>query len=64
MKVIDLIIALQDLPPNMEVMLDHTTEESTMFKFVELNHVDEVLTSTNEKIVILSPYQYIEDEKT
>lgn len=63
MTVIDLIIKLQQLPPNMEVMIDHTKEETTMFKFVELNYCDEVTTAVGEKIILLSPYEYTEDEE-
>jgi hypothetical protein len=62
MTVIDLIIKLQQLPPNMEVMVDHTREEGTMFKFVELNYCDEVTTATDQKIILLSPYEYVSEE--
>ncbi len=62
MTVIDLIIQLQKLPPNMEIMIDHTREESKMFKFVELNFADEVETATGGKIVLLSPFEYEETE--
>jgi hypothetical protein len=57
MTVLDLIIKLQQLPPNMEVMIDHTRDESNMFKFVEINFAGEVETSLNEKLVVLSPLE-------
>jgi hypothetical protein len=61
MKVIDLIIKLQDLPPNMDVMIDQTVEGSTMFKFCEINSADELETAAGEKMVVLSPSVW-EDE--
>ena len=62
MTVIDLMIQLQKLPPNMEVMIDHTREESKMFKFVEVNYVGEVDTATGGPIVLISPVEYEETE--
>lgn len=62
MTVIDLIIKLQQLPPNMEVMLDHTRDESAMFKFVEVNYVDKVDTEISGEVVIISPIIYEETE--
>lgn len=35
MTVLDLMIKLQSLPPNLEVMIDHTPEGAKMFNFVE-----------------------------
>lgn len=63
MKVIDLIIKLQQMPPNKEVMLDHTTEGATMFKFVEVNEVSECRTATGEDIVLVSPFVYEENSE-
>ena len=56
MKVRDLKIKLSQLPPDMEVVLDVTAEESSMFKFVGINFVGEVETATNEVFVVLSKH--------
>lgn len=58
MKVTELIEKLNELPPDMEVMIDHTKEGSQLFKFVELNWCDQVSTSLNEDIVLLSANEY------
>ena len=42
MKVIDLLIALQDKDPNMEVMVDQTNENMSLFKFSNLMTADVV----------------------
>lgn len=58
MTVIDLIIKLQQLPPDMEVMIDQTIAGSEMFKFAEVNWCDEVTTALSQDIVLLSPHEY------
>lgn len=64
MTVLDLIVKLQNLPPNMEVMIDVTHEGCTMFKFSEINFVDQIeLAAINGgDIVILSPFLFEEQE--
>lgn len=56
MKAIDLIIRLQQLPANMEVMIDitHDAEEAMGFHFVSLEFADEIQCVTGEKIIVLS----------
>jgi hypothetical protein len=54
MKVIDLIIKLQQMPPNMEVMLDVTSGNGNMFHFKEINEVEEIETALKEKMVVIS----------
>jgi hypothetical protein len=62
MKVIDLIIKLQQMPPNMDVMLDATTNEGTMFHFKEINEVEEVETALGEKMVVISENLGVSEE--
>jgi len=59
MKVIDLIIQLQKMPPNKEVILDQTNPDMDMFKFVGINTVEEIETD-GEEFVLLSPMIYEE----
>lgn len=61
MTVIDLMIQLQKHDPNKEVMLDHTTEGSTMFKFVETNFVSECTTAIGDEIILITPFDYEEE---
>lgn len=42
MKVIDAIIKLQQLDPNMTILLDVTPQGSKMFHFAELAEIEEV----------------------
>jgi len=59
MKVIDLIIKLQNLPPNHEVMLDFTPDNSNMFKFASIETADEFdIDDSGNLVVILSPFDY------
>lgn len=55
MKVIDLIIALQKLPPNLDAMLD-ATGEGEMFYFKEIVDVEEIETALGDKMVVLSSF--------
>ncbi len=54
MKAIDLIIRLQQLPPNMEVMFDATNDGSEMFKLVSVDECEEIETESREKFILLS----------
>jgi hypothetical protein len=56
------LISLLNEMPDLEVMIDHTTEEGTMFKFVEVCSVSEVDTAIGETLIVLSPQKYLEDE--
>lgn len=56
MNVKELKNKLDRLPDDMEVVLDITGEESSMFKFVGINFVGEVKTALNEEFVVLSKY--------
>lgn len=60
MKVIDLIIRLQQLDPNTTVVIDSTKDDSKVFHFMELANVDEVVTPDNQKLIMLSPFEYEE----
>jgi hypothetical protein len=62
MKVIDVIIRLQQLDPNLPVVIDSTRENAKAFHFTDLANVDEVVTSDNQKIVMLSPFEYEEEQ--
>jgi hypothetical protein len=53
MTVAELINKLMELPPNMEVMIDRTSEKSGMFYFTEINEVEEIKTATDEKMIVL-----------
>jgi len=59
MKVIDLIIKLQDLDPNMQVLVDVTKDDSNMFRLVELAEAEEVGIEGNkgetEQVFLLMP---------
>lgn len=54
MTVIDLIIKLQQIPPNLGVMFDVTPENAEMFKFVSVDDCEEIEDSCNDKYVLLS----------
>jgi hypothetical protein len=62
MTVIDLIIKLQNLPPNYRVMID-VPHGGEMFKFADLIEVEHTQIESNDMngamidIVMLSPYQ-------
>lgn len=52
MTVIDLIIKLQSMPPNIEVMLDVSPDNGSVFKFVSFEEVEEL---DEPKCVLLTP---------
>lgn len=54
MKVIDLIIKLQQLNPNRTVMFDATKENADMFKLVSIDEAEEIETSEGEQYVLLT----------
>ena len=54
MTVIDAIIALQQLPPNMKLYIDYTRENSDVFKFGELVSIEEIETDLDGKIGLIS----------
>jgi hypothetical protein len=54
MNAFQLITILEQFPPTMEVMLDITRDNSEMFKFVSIRFADEIETSLDEKIILLS----------
>ena len=58
MTVLDLIIRLQQLPPNMEVMLDVTKQSGSMFHFTDIVSVDETTPSGHKEIVLITPYEF------
>jgi hypothetical protein len=59
MTVLDLMIKLQSMPPNMEVMIDHTAEGMQMFKFTGITDCYQVKEGATETdIVIISPHEY------
>lgn len=64
MLVIDLIIALQKLPQNMQVMMDVTRDGSKIFAAKPVEDVDEIETSMGDKFVMImgKPDDYLEDE--
>lgn len=62
MTVIDLIIKLQQLPPNTQVMLDVTKQSGGMFKFSAVASVEAVTPAEHNEIVLLSPYEYDEEQ--
>jgi len=53
MKVIDLIIALQQQDPNLDVVKDMTKEPSDVWKLAFIHGVEEVNTPEGEKYVML-----------
>jgi len=57
MKVIDLIIKLSSLPPDMDILLDHTNENMEMFKYISPQFVDEIEIEDG-KFVVLSHIDY------
>lgn len=61
MKVIDLIIKLQQCDQNLPVCLDVTKEGSPIFKIVSIDSCEEIETSTDYKCVMLSPHDYEAD---
>lgn len=63
MKVIDLIIKLQQLPLDMKVMIDASNENTDMWKFKALAEADEVETPTGDKFVALFSESSITDEQ-
>lgn len=59
MKVIDVIIALQQIDPNMDVMIDSTTENMEMFHLMSLVSISEVgipdeITGKNKNVILFS----------
>jgi hypothetical protein len=62
MTVKELIYLLEDMPSSIEVMIDHTTEQGTMFKFVEVCSVSQVDTVNGETLVVISPQEYLDDK--
>lgn len=64
MTVIDLIIKLQQLPPNMEVVLDLTRDEAIGFHFKEVVSVEKIGTPVTEgEMVMISPNEWVEDDE-
>ncbi len=57
MKVIDLIIALQDLPPNMNVMMDVTPTGSNMFHFKEVACIEPTETDIGHSFIGIYPVE-------
>lgn len=53
MRVIDLIIRLQQMPLNLEVVWDATKDEAGRFKFESIDGCVEIETSEKEKFVAL-----------
>ena len=53
MLVIDLIIKLQQLNPNLKVMVDITKEGAECFNFISLADADEVVTNMDERLCLL-----------
>lgn len=53
MKVRELIEQLQELDPDLEVMIDITKDGEKMFHFVGIVEAEEVTIDDNEKIVVL-----------
>lgn len=54
MKVIDLKIALDNIDDNLVVFFDATPVGAQMFKLVQAEDAQEVTTSENEKICLIS----------
>lgn len=62
MTVIDLIIKLQQLPPNMQVMLDVSKQSGNLFKFADVVNIEEVTPEGHNEIILISPYEFDEEE--
>jgi hypothetical protein len=58
MKVIDLIIELQKLPADLDVWVDMTSKNMDMFKFGKAVSVNDIETSLDEHICLISPKNY------
>lgn len=56
MLVSDLITALQDLPPDMTVMMDVTAPGANAFHFKECVSVEELEMATGERYVVVSVF--------
>lgn len=56
MKAIDLIIKLQQLPPNMEVKID-VPNMAGIFKFADILEVERISIESHDDIIMLSPYE-------
>jgi hypothetical protein len=64
MKAIDLIIKLQQLPPNMEVMIDISREDpNSAFHFVALEYADQIGLATGGEIIALSRFNLDGEEE-
>ncbi len=53
MKVKELIEGLKTLNPDLEVMIDITTEGDKMFHFIGVSEAEEVTMDDNEKFIVL-----------
>lgn len=64
MRVIDLIIKLQQLDPNMVAVVDLTRDdiEGGSFRFKEVSTVEEIGTEITDKMVMISPHYWTDDE--
>jgi hypothetical protein len=62
MKVVDLIIMLSQMPPDLEVVYNETQEDDQLFKLVYVEDVDEIEDNLQRRWVLLNPPQITEDE--
>lgn len=65
MTIIDLIIQLQKVNPNLEVMLDMTKENAEFYHLVTITSVDDIEIRNDkggyESFLLLSPFQHFHE---